>query len=61
MILTWGLAVLLSFALRLWGIEHPEPFGIRPLLVYALLFVPSVVLGIWVLLVGFSESTKTID
>ncbi len=49
--LTWALALILSFALRLWGIHHPDPFAIRPFLLILLLFGPSLALGIW--LFGF--------
>ena len=53
--LTWSLALLLSFALRLWGFQHPEPFNIRPALLFALLFGPSVLMGAWLILFGFQR------
>ena len=53
MVLAWGLALLLSLGLRFWGLLHPEPFVIRPLLVALLLFAPAVGLGIWVMREGF--------
>ena len=52
MALAWGLALLLSLGLRFWGLLHPEPFLIRPLLVALLLFAPAVGLGIWVMWAG---------
>ena len=53
MALAWGLALLLSLGLRFWGLLHPDPFVIRPLLVVFLLFAPAAGLGIWVMRVGF--------
>ena len=55
MTLTWALALILSFGLRFWGIQHPETFSIRPLLVFGLLFGPSAVLAIWLFFVGFRQ------
>ena len=55
MALTWALALLLSFALRLWGVEHPEPFYIRTGLVAVLLVGPSVALGLGIFLWGFRQ------
>ena len=55
MALTWVLALLLSFGLRLWGVEHPDPFNIRPFLVLILLLGPSLVLGFWVIFFGFGN------
>ncbi len=55
MAVTWALALLLSFGLRLWGIDHPGAFQIRPGLVVLLLFGPSFVLAIWVLVFGFRK------
>ncbi|MFL0735870.1 MAG: hypothetical protein AB8B43_03435 [Prochlorococcus sp.] len=51
----WGLALVLSLGLRFWGLQHPEPFAIRPLLVVFLLFAPAVGLGIWIIRVGFTK------
>jgi hypothetical protein len=50
---TWGLALVVSFGLRFWGHQHPEPFIIRPFLVWLLLLIPVIGLGLWVLVVGF--------
>ncbi len=44
--LTWGVALLASFAFRFWGYQHPEPFLIRPFIVLMLLLGPSILLGI---------------
>ena len=52
MAITWAIALLASLGLRLWGIQHPESFVIRPFLVFSLLFGPSVFLGIWLLYFG---------
>ena len=51
----WVLAFGLSIALRFWGVQHPEPFHIRPFLVAGLLIVPSLLMGIWIFSVGFSN------
>tara|TARA_Y100001968_G_C19062536_1_gene574454 strand:+ start:234 stop:410 length:177 start_codon:yes stop_codon:yes gene_type:complete len=45
---TWVLALLLSFGLRVWGGYHPSAFFVRPVLVWLLVFAPSILLGIWV-------------
>ena len=47
MLLVWGLALLISFGLRLWGIQHPEEFAIKPLLVWIMLLAPSCLLAVW--------------
>ena len=47
--LTWGVALLASFAFRAWGDQHPEPFLIRPFIVLTLLLGPSILLGILLL------------
>jgi len=58
MALTWAFALMFSWGLRFWGVQHPEAFVIRPSLVFGLLFGPSVALGIWLFFVGF-RSTNT--
>ncbi|WP_320666707.1 hypothetical protein [Prochlorococcus sp. MIT 1307] len=55
MTLTWAFALMLSFGLRAWGAHHPDPFIIRPYLVFGLLFGPSIVLGFWLYFVGFRK------
>ena len=55
MTLTWALALILSYGLRFWGGQHPEPFTIRPVLIYGLLFGPSIILGAWLLLIGLQK------
>ena len=50
---TWAFALLMSLGLRFWGVQHPEPFNIRPLLLFALLFGPSFLLGAWLVLIRF--------
>ena len=54
--LTWAFALMLSFGLRFWGFQHPEPFSASPLLVFCLLFGPSLVLGIWLFFLEFGET-----
>ena len=56
MVLTWAFALMLSLALRIWGIEHPDSFVIRPLLVFGLLFGPSLLLAVWLVSFGFASS-----
>ncbi len=62
---TWAFALLVSLGFRFWGFQHPEPFVIRPALVFGLLFGPSALLGIWLYIAGngLSESVeeKAID
>ena len=50
MLLTWAFALSVSVGLRFWGVQHPEVFVIRPLLIFALLFGPSLIIGIWLLI-----------
>tara|TARA_B100000700_G_C14667205_1_gene679075 strand:+ start:142 stop:324 length:183 start_codon:yes stop_codon:yes gene_type:complete len=57
MLLTWGSALLLSILFRLWGYQHPDPFTIRPLVVVALLFGPSLLLGLWIISFGFRKES----
>ena len=49
-IVTWVIALLVSIALRAAGIIHPEPFHINHLLVWSLVFAPSVFLLIYFVL-----------
>tara|TARA_B100000700_G_C14945978_1_gene809205 strand:+ start:184 stop:351 length:168 start_codon:yes stop_codon:yes gene_type:complete len=55
MLITWAFALFVSFALRQWGLQHPDPFLINPLIVWSLLIIPSACLGGWVFLVGFRK------
>ena len=59
MALAWGLALLISYGLRLWGIQHPDPFEIRSGLIFVLLFVPPLIMGLWVIAYGFSSVEET--
>ena len=52
-IFTWGMALLVSIALRAAGIVHPESFYINHLLVWVLVFGPSIFLLIYFLLKRF--------
>ena len=45
MLITWVLALLASLGLRHWGLNHPDPFEIRPLIVWLLLLAPSIFVG----------------
>tara|TARA_Y100001968_G_scaffold24074_1_gene18878 strand:- start:3672 stop:3854 length:183 start_codon:yes stop_codon:yes gene_type:complete len=53
MIFTWLFAFFASLGLRFWGVQHPLPFLIRPSLVWILVFTPSLLIGLWVGLIGF--------
>ena len=56
MAFTWLLAILVSFFLRLWGLQHPGEFVVRPWLVWFLLFTPSLMLGGWLFFAGFQDN-----
>tara|TARA_B100001250_G_scaffold346302_1_gene316087 strand:+ start:229 stop:432 length:204 start_codon:yes stop_codon:yes gene_type:complete len=47
---TWGMAFLVSIALRAAGSVHPEPFYINHLVVWLLVFGPSILLLMFFLL-----------
>tara|TARA_Y100001968_G_C19413694_1_gene747761 strand:+ start:750 stop:926 length:177 start_codon:yes stop_codon:yes gene_type:complete len=53
MLLAWVCALIASLGFRYWGLNHPDPFIIRPFMVWSLLFGPSIVLGFWLVIVGF--------
>tara|TARA_B100000700_G_C14983240_1_gene827459 strand:- start:1298 stop:1513 length:216 start_codon:yes stop_codon:yes gene_type:complete len=53
--LIWGLALAFSFLFRFWGGAHPDPFQIRPFLIWLLLFGPSLVLAVWIGLLSFNS------
>ncbi len=59
----WAFALLVSLGFRFWGFQHPDPFVIRPALVFGLLFAPSVLLGVWLLIgnYGWSDSSSVED
>ena len=58
MILTWSIALLLSYGLRSWGIQHQAPFIPNPLIIFALLLGPAIGLGIWLLFL-FIQNPKS--
>ena len=45
----WGLSLLLSAILRIWGQQHPEPLQPEAMPVLSLLFVPTGVMACWLL------------
>ena len=47
---SWILSLALSLSFRFWGIQHPEPFVIRPIIVLGLLLGPSIILGCYLAL-----------
>ena len=54
--ITWGLAFAVSLGLRLWGLEHPQPFNANSFVLLVLLFAPSIILAFWIFLVGFPKT-----
>jgi hypothetical protein len=58
LLFAWVVSLAVSFGLRVWGIEHPEPFAISPFLVFFLLFGPSLFLGIWLIYFGFRDNSS---
>ncbi len=61
MAITWGFALLLSFALRYWGFQHPEPFLIRSSLITVLVFGPSIFFLLWILVAALRESDLSVS
>lgn len=66
MAVIWLLALAVSFWLRFWGYQHPDPFIIRSSVVLLVLIVPVFILGIWVVWAGFlslsfSENTSALN
>ena len=55
-VFVWVSALFLSLGLRFWGLEHPDPFLIRPFLVLGLLFGPSFLLGLYLAFSFFRQS-----
>ncbi|ABX09776.1 Hypothetical protein P9211_18451 [Prochlorococcus marinus str. MIT 9211] len=51
----WTFAFVLSLGLRFWGLHHPEPFIIRPFIVWGLLFAPSALLLIYLTFIRFRK------
>ena len=43
----WGGALLLSFGLWKWGRWHPDPLEVFTVPVLALLFVPALLMALW--------------
>ena len=60
LLLVWGLALLISFGLRLWGQHHPEPLPVDGTTVGLLVFGPALVLMAW-LLMGWTDGERESD
>tara|TARA_B100000579_G_C22673712_1_gene776897 strand:- start:181 stop:399 length:219 start_codon:yes stop_codon:yes gene_type:complete len=50
MLVTWGFALIVSFAFRYLGVTHPEPFKIRSAVLWSLIYGPPVLLFFWLLI-----------
>jgi len=53
--ITWLFSALVTLILRYWGIQHPEPFLIRPIIVLGLLFGPSIILCFYLAFASFQN------
>ena len=60
LLLVWGVALLISLGLRLWGQHHPAPLPVDGLTVGLLVFGPAVVLVAW-LLMGWADGERESD
>jgi hypothetical protein len=59
--LVWGIALLISGGLRLWGELRPLPLQAPFSLVLLIVFLPSILLGIWLVLTtasGVDDGTR---
>ena len=59
--LVWGIALLISGGLRLWGELRPLPLHAPFALVLLIVFLPSIILGIWLVLTtasGVDDGTR---
>ena len=59
--LVWGIALLISGGLRLWGELRPFPLQATFALVLLIVFLPSILLGIWLVLTtasGVDDGTR---
>ncbi len=52
--LVWGIALLISGGLRLWGELRPLPLQAPSGLVLLIVFLPSSLLGVWLVLTAAS-------
>ena len=60
-IFTWGMALLVSISLRAAGIFHPQPFSTNHLLVWFLVFGPSILLLIFFMLKRYLSADSLIS
>ena len=59
--LVWGIALLISGGLRLWGELRPLPLQAPSALVLLIVFLPSSLLGVWLVLTaayGVDDGTR---
>ena len=59
--LVWGIALLISGGLRLWGELWPLPLQAPSALVLLIVFLPSILLGVWLVVAtasGVDDGTR---
>ena len=50
LLITWGSALLISWGLRFWGDQHPAALEAPWAVVLAIVMLPALLMGGWVLL-----------
>ena len=65
LLLSWGSALLISWGLRFWGDQHPAALEAPWAVVLAIVMLPALLMGGWVLLStarpGDGEGGESID
>ena len=54
--ISWGSALLISFALRWWGQQHPDPLQAGWSVVLTIVILPALLLAAWLLLADRSQN-----
>jgi hypothetical protein len=54
--ISWGSALLISFALRWWGQHHPDPLQAGWPVVLTIVILPALLLAAWLLLADRSQN-----
>ncbi|MAV12636.1 MAG: hypothetical protein CL861_04150 [Cyanobium sp. MED843] len=54
--ISWGSALLISFALRWWGQQHPDPLQAGWPVVLTIVILPALLLAAWLLLADLSQN-----
>ena len=60
LLLLWGLALLISAGLRVWGSRHPAPLAVDGFTVAWLVFGPALLMILW-LLGGWTDGERESD